>query len=136
MEKRLEKIIPWQQYHLCLDVVVRKSNSACHHAKEVADTIVVILIFIRVATEKPDPFYLFAVTEKEEKNLTWRNPNPNSSRYTGKLIRHGFLLPLASASCQRRGRKGDQWWWRQGLWQWLRPWGLDAISSWCICSSF
>jgi hypothetical protein len=35
---------------------------------EVANVVVVALIFIRVATEKPNPPYLFAIAEKEEIN--------------------------------------------------------------------
>jgi hypothetical protein len=76
-EKRLEKIIPWQQHHLRLgDVAVRKSNSPCRHAEEVADAVVVTLIFVRVTMEKPNPPYLFTIARKEETNQqykeTWR----------------------------------------------------------------
>jgi hypothetical protein len=41
-------------------------KSSCRHAKEVANTVVVPLIFIRVAMEKLNPFYLFVITGKEE----------------------------------------------------------------------
>jgi hypothetical protein len=68
MEKRSEKIIPRQQHHLRLNVTIRKPNSPCRHAVEVANAVVVALIFIRVSTEKPNPPCLFAIAEKEEIN--------------------------------------------------------------------
>jgi hypothetical protein len=44
-EKIQKKIILRQQYHLFLHVTVRKEKSPCRRADEVADAIVVALIF-------------------------------------------------------------------------------------------
>jgi len=67
MEKRPKKIIPWWQHHLCLDVTVQKSKSPCHHAKVVADAIVVVLIFFRTAMEKPNPLYPLLVPGRKRR---------------------------------------------------------------------
>jgi len=65
-KKRLERIIPWRPYHLCLDVTVQKERSPCHYAGKVADDIVVVLIFNIVAIEKTIPPFLFVIAEEEE----------------------------------------------------------------------
>jgi hypothetical protein len=44
-EKRPKKIIPWQQHYLRFDVTAQKEKSSCRHAGEVADAVVVALIF-------------------------------------------------------------------------------------------
>jgi hypothetical protein len=68
--KRPEKIIPWQQHHLRLGVTVPKPNSLCRHADE---AVVVALMFITVAMEKPNLLYLPVVAEEEEKtNLQYQ----------------------------------------------------------------
>jgi hypothetical protein len=66
MEKRPEKIIPWRQHHLQLDVAIRKERSSCRQAGEVASAVVVVLIFSRGATEKTIPSFAFTVIEEEE----------------------------------------------------------------------
>ena len=88
MEKRPEKIILWRRHHLRLDVTVRKEKSPCHHAEEVVDAIVAVLIFIGDAMEKLNPPYLLPVARKEEENnsprlgkLVWRDLNPNRTLY-------------------------------------------------------
>jgi uncharacterized protein (UPF0548 family) len=62
MEKRPEKIILRWQHHLHLDVTIRKPNSTCLHAEEVADVVLVTLITMK----KPNPLYLLAIDKKEE----------------------------------------------------------------------
>jgi hypothetical protein len=54
-EKRLEKIILWWRHHLHLDIAVWKEKSPYHHADEVADAVVVTLIFNRAVMEKIIP---------------------------------------------------------------------------------
>ena len=68
MEKRLEKNIPWRRHHLRLDVVVQKEKSLCHHADEVANDIVVALIFNRAAMEKTILSWPRTVVGEEEIN--------------------------------------------------------------------
>jgi hypothetical protein len=68
-ENRQEKIIPWRQQHLHLNVAVWKPKSLCRHVEEVADATVVALIFIRVATEKMNPPYPLAIVGKKEEEL-------------------------------------------------------------------
>jgi hypothetical protein len=64
-----------------------KKKSPCRHAGEVADAVVVTLIFNRGVMEKTIPPRSFAVAREEEidpqyqKNLTWRHPNPKDSIY-------------------------------------------------------
>jgi hypothetical protein len=43
--------------------------SPCRHAEEVADTVVVILIFIRVATKKLNSPYLLTVVGRRRQTL-------------------------------------------------------------------
>ena len=67
-EKRPEKIILWRRHHLRLDVAVRKEKSPCRHANEVADAVVVVLIFNRATIEKMIPPCPLAVAREEEIN--------------------------------------------------------------------
>jgi hypothetical protein len=83
MEKRPEKIIPWQRHHLRIDVAVRKPKSLCRQGEEVVDTIVA-LIFHRAAMEKTNPPCPIAVAGEEEKEI--------SPQY--KETRHGETLLL------------------------------------------
>jgi hypothetical protein len=64
--KRSEKIISWRQHHLRLDVVIRKEMSPCRHAGEVADAVVVALIFNIVAMEKTIPPFPSPSAERRE----------------------------------------------------------------------
>jgi hypothetical protein len=70
MEKRPKKFIPWQ-HHPHLDVTVQKPNSLCHHAKDVADIVVVVIIFIEGDMERPTSHFLPAIVGEEEEE-----PNP------------------------------------------------------------
>jgi hypothetical protein len=79
MEKRLEKFISQRQHHPHFDVAVRKHNSPCHHAKEVADVTAVVIIFIKAAMERPNPPFILAVVGERgrtkssiPKNFAWR----------------------------------------------------------------
>jgi hypothetical protein len=74
MEKRPKKIIPWRRHHLHLDVIVQKERSPCRQASEVADVIVVVLIFCRAAMKKTIPLFAFTVAgeEKEKINLKYQ----------------------------------------------------------------
>ena len=66
IEKRPEKIIPWQRHYLRLDAAVRKQKSPCRHVDEDADAEVVVLIFNRAAMEKTiSPCFLAVVGEEE-----------------------------------------------------------------------
>ena len=91
-EKKPEKIIPWQRYHLRLDVAVRKEKSPCRRADEVVDAVVVALIFNRAAGE--NDFTLPSRRRRrgggnkspKPKKLAWRDPNPKDSIYKKKNL--------------------------------------------------
>ena len=114
MEKRTKKIIPWRRHHLRLDVAVRKDNSPCRHADEVADAIVVALIFNRLAMEKTVPPYPLAVAGKEEEEINLPNQEiwhgealTLKTRSTEKLIKNdGYPLPPASDNIPEVGGRG------------------------------
>jgi hypothetical protein len=52
MKKKPKKFILRRQHHLRLDVTIQKEESPCCHADEVADAIIVALIFNSAAMEK------------------------------------------------------------------------------------
>jgi hypothetical protein len=53
-------------FRSCLDVAIQKPNSPCRHAKEVANVVAAIIIFIEAAMERPNPPFLLAIVGEEE----------------------------------------------------------------------
>lgn len=64
-EKRAENYPQWQ-YHPRPDVIIRKPNSPCRHAKKVVEAVIVATIFIGVAMKGPNPLCLLAIARKEK----------------------------------------------------------------------
>jgi hypothetical protein len=71
MEKGPKKIYYMAMTSSPPDVTVRKEKSPCHHVDEVADAIVVALIFNETTIEKMIPPYPLAVAG-EEINLQYQ----------------------------------------------------------------
>lgn len=79
MEKGHDKTISQQQHHPCLDVAVRKLNSPCRYADEVANHVAAIIIsLIGTIMDRPNSTFLLAITEEQEKVINPQYVNTNN----------------------------------------------------------